>query len=53
VRIIAALYRSARTGRPVRISPFENHKHPGAAQTFRRPGVRKPRLVKVASASEG
>jgi glucose-fructose oxidoreductase len=53
VRIIEALYRSARTGRPVQIAPFTNHKRPGAAQPIRRPGVRKPRLIKVASASEG
>jgi predicted dehydrogenase len=52
VRIIEALYRSARTGKPVRIPQFENHKRPGVAQRIRRPGVRKPHLIKVKSASK-
>jgi glucose-fructose oxidoreductase len=52
VRIVQALYRSAKTGRPVKIPPFENHKRPGKEQTIRRPGIQKPRLIKVAGASE-
>jgi glucose-fructose oxidoreductase len=52
VRIIEALYRSAQTGRAVRIPPFEERKKPNRSQTIRRPGVRKPKLVKVKSASE-
>jgi glucose-fructose oxidoreductase len=49
VRIVEALYRSAKTGRPVRIPPFADKK-PDSRQKIRRPGVRKPELVKVASA---
>lgn len=52
VRIVEALYRSARTGRPVKIPPLKPQKRPSGAQEIRRPGVRKPRLVKVASASK-
>jgi predicted dehydrogenase len=51
VRIVEALYRSAKTGRAVKIPPFSDKK-PSAAQKIRRPGVRKPQLVKVLSASE-
>ena len=49
VRIVEALYRSARTGRAVKIPEFTDKK-PVLAQKTRRPGVRKPSLVKVASA---
>ena len=52
VRIVEALYRSAKTGRPVKLPPFEDQKRPTKAQTIKRPGVRKPELVKVQSASE-
>jgi predicted dehydrogenase len=49
VRIIEALYRSARTGRAVKIPAFTDKK-PVMQQKIRRPGVRKPQLVKVESA---
>jgi len=52
VRIIQTLYRSAKMGRSVRIPPFANSKRPSTAQIIRRPGIRKPRLVKAASAGE-
>jgi glucose-fructose oxidoreductase len=52
VRIVQALYRSAQTGRSVKIPALANHKRPSAAQTIRRPGIRKPHLVKAISASE-
>ena len=51
IRIIEGLYRSARTRRPVRIAPAENEKRPAKAQTIVRPGIAKPRLLKVKSAS--
>jgi len=50
VRIVEALYRSAETGRAVKIAPFSDKK-PTAAQKTRRPGIRKPQLVKAISAS--
>jgi predicted dehydrogenase len=52
VRIIEALYRSAKTGRTVKLPAFTKRKRPTSAQAIRRPGIRKPRLVKVAGASE-
>ena len=51
VRIVEALYQSARQQRPVRIRPFQKTVRPTARQTISRPGVRKPELVKVQSAS--
>lgn len=50
VRIVEALYKSAKTGRAVRIPPFRDAK-PSGTQIIVRPGVRKPKLVKVQSAS--
>jgi predicted dehydrogenase len=52
VRIVQALYESAETGKAVSITPFTKTKRPSARQRITRPGVRKPRLVKVQSASE-
>ena len=52
VRIIEALYRSAKTGRSVRIPPFGTTKKPDARQTIKRPGIAKPKQIKVKSASE-
>jgi predicted dehydrogenase len=53
VRIVQALYESAETGKAVAIPPFERSKRPTVRQRITRPGVRKPPLVKVQSASEG
>ena len=52
VRIVQALYESADTGKAVGIPPFERSKRPTGRQRITRPGVRKPDLVKVQSASE-
>jgi len=52
VRIVQALYTSARTGRAVAIPPFTKTKRPTGRQRISKPGVRKPALVKVQSASE-
>jgi len=51
VRIVQALYRSARTGRPVGIRPFRKSRRPTSRQRMTRPGVKKPALIKVQSAS--
>jgi len=51
VRIIRALLRSARTGRPVRLGPFTRARRPRLAQEIERPPVRKPRLVRAESPS--
>jgi hypothetical protein len=52
VRIVQALYRSAETGKAVSIPPFTRSKRPTGRQKITRPGLRKPELVKVQSASE-
>lgn len=52
VRIIQALLESADTGRAVAIPPFKPPKRPSRRQRITRPGVKKPDLVKVQSASE-
>lgn len=51
VRVVQALYESARTGKAVAIPPIPREKRPTGKQRIVRPGVRKPRLVKVRSAS--
>jgi predicted dehydrogenase len=52
VRIVQALYESAETGKAVAIPPFERSKRPTGRQRIVRPGVRKPKLVKVQSATD-
>ena len=52
VRIVEALYQSARTGRPITIRPFKKTVRPTGRQRITRPGVRKPTLIKVQSASQ-
>jgi predicted dehydrogenase len=52
VRIVQALYKSAETGKAVRVPRFEPSKRPTERQRVTRPGIRKPTLVKVQSASE-
>jgi len=51
VRLVEALYESARKQRPVRIRPFQKSVRPTSRQRISRPGVKKPALVKVQSAS--
>lgn len=51
VRIVQALYASARSRRPVKIPRTDTSARPTARQRITRPGLRKPRLVKVQSAS--
>ena len=52
VRIVEAIYKSARSGRAVRLPEYTPRKRPSGSQRISRPGVRKPKLVKVQSASE-
>jgi glucose-fructose oxidoreductase len=51
VRIIEALYESARTGRAVAIPSYDKSERPSGKQMITKPGIRKPELVKVESAS--
>ena len=50
VRIVQALYQSAKSGRPVTLPRFNKRKRPTGRQRITRPGVKKPRLIKVQSA---
>ena len=52
VSIIQALYESAETGRAITVTRFEQKKRPSGRQKIVRPGVKKPALIKVRSASE-
>jgi predicted dehydrogenase len=52
VRIVEALYASARTGKAVRIPPYRDARRPTGRQRITRPGVKKVPLVKAQSASE-
>jgi predicted dehydrogenase len=51
IRIVEALYQSAETGKAVAIPPFRKARRPSGRQRISRPGIRKPALVKVQSAS--
>ena len=53
VRVIRALYRSADTGQPVKLEPFDKDtQRPSLDQEIRRPPVRKPELVNTEAPSE-
>jgi glucose-fructose oxidoreductase len=52
VRIVQALYKSAAAGKAVRIPAYHPAKRPTGRQRITRPGVKKPALVKVQSASQ-
>jgi predicted dehydrogenase len=51
VQIINALYRSANTGKPVRLGKFERKRRPTMEQEIERPPVKKPELVHAESPS--
>jgi len=53
VRVVRALYRSAQTGQPVELGPYEKHERPGLEQEIRRPPVDKPRTVHTQAPSGG
>jgi predicted dehydrogenase len=52
VRIVQALYQSAESRKPIAIPPFTKADRPTGRQEIVRPGVKKPRLVNVQSASQ-
>jgi glucose-fructose oxidoreductase len=51
VRVVEALYESARRGQPVRLPKYREAARPTRNQEMRRPAIRKPQLVKAESAS--
>jgi predicted dehydrogenase len=52
IRIVQALYESADTGKVIQVPPFTPRKRPSGRQRITRPGISKPDLIKVQSASE-
>lgn len=52
VRIIEALYESARTGRPVKLAPFERPQRPTGEQELHRPPSEAEELVHVEAPSQ-
>ena len=52
VRVVEALYKSATTGRSVKIPRLEKTRRPTGRQRIVRPGISKPSLVKVKSGSQ-
>src|SRR5688572_12112528 len=52
VRIVQALYASARSGKPISLRPVAMRSRPRIRQRITRPGIRKPSLVKVQSTSK-
>jgi predicted dehydrogenase len=53
VRVIRALYRSAQSGQPVELGPYERRERPGLEQEIRRPPIDKPRTVHTQAPSGG
>jgi len=52
VRIVEALYQSAKTGRPVRLGKFVKKARPSLLQEIRRPAIKQPKLVRVQPPTE-
>jgi len=52
VKIVEALHASARSGKVIPIRPFTKRQRPTGRQRITRPGIRKPSLIKVQSASQ-
>ena len=52
VRVVEALYRSARTGKAVSLKPLTKATRPTMKQEIRRAPVRKPKLVKTSAPSK-
>ncbi len=53
VRIVEAIYQSARTGRAVKLAPVKPQKRVKPSQAIKRPPVRKPRLVRTVAPHSG
>jgi predicted dehydrogenase len=45
VRVIEALLRSAREGRPIKLQPVANHERPPREEDIHKPPVSEPKLV--------
>jgi glucose-fructose oxidoreductase len=53
IRVIRALYRSAQSGQPVELGPYEKRERPGLEQEIRRPPIDKPHTVHTQAPSGG
>jgi predicted dehydrogenase len=53
VRVIRALYRSAQTGQPVELAPYEKRERQSLEQEIRRPPIDKPHTVHTQAPSGG
>jgi predicted dehydrogenase len=51
IRVIEALYQSAKTGRPVKLKGMSPNRRPTTKQIIKRPPVKKPPLIQVQSPS--
>jgi glucose-fructose oxidoreductase len=52
LRIIEALYQSAKSGKPIKLSPISKRTRPSKAQEIHRPPVKEPKLIRVRPASK-
>ena len=53
VRVIRALYRSAQSGRPVELTPYEKRERQSLEQEIRRPPIDKPKTIHAQAPSGG
>ena len=53
MRIIRALYRSAESGHPIELGPFERSERPSLEQEIRRPPIDKPEVIHARAPSGG
>jgi predicted dehydrogenase len=53
VRVIRALYRSAESGRPVELTPYEKRERQSLEQEIRRPPIEKPKTIHAQAPSGG
>jgi len=52
IRIVEALYKSARSRRPVKLVPMEKRQRPTKKQNINKPGISKPTVVKATPPSK-
>jgi glucose-fructose oxidoreductase len=52
IRVIEAIFKSARSGKAVKIQPVKKHKYPSRAQEISKPPVKEPSLVNAEPAAK-
>jgi glucose-fructose oxidoreductase len=53
VRVIRALYESAKAGRPVELAPYQRRERPSLEQEIRRPPIDQPDVIRAQAPSGG